>query len=276
MKFCEMFQFKFIKDLSLGCCYSLTFMVENTESTIQVIKLSIDRQKFIQEIECYNRLKDITNIVKVNKNYTFSINIDEYLFCIYAIEMNYYECLGKHLADGFRFKKIEDIIYCIISIVKGVRNCHNANIIHCDIKPFNIFFDKKNFYLGDFDHSLISTEKNICIKRSFHGTLYSAPEVILENKILGVVSDIYSIGVILYELLTGELLGITYTKDITEDILRTLLNERKIEQIANTNIPDSLWNIICKCCATDFENRYKTCEDILIDLKRIPKDCKIT
>ena len=96
----------------------------------------------------------------------------------------------------------------IIQLCQGLQVAHNAGVLHRDIKPANIFVtQKKRVKLGDFGIAHITNlEQNAFTQLSAQiGTLpYMSPEQIRGGH-LSVASDIYAVGVVFYEMLTGEL-----------------------------------------------------------------------
>lgn len=119
-------------------------------------------------------------------------------------------CENHSLRDLIRTRKylteIEVQSY-MFQIIQGLKYIHSNNIIHLDLKPGNIFLDEKlGIKIGDFGLN-IQTRK--CSERffTFRGTLgYAAPEVIKpEKKGYSYEADIWSLGIIMYNLLTGDI-----------------------------------------------------------------------
>ncbi len=87
----------------------------------------------------------------------------------------------------------------------GISYCHSANILHRDLKPENILVDKKSncIKISDFGLSQSINSKDQIISDIAGTTSYLAPEVIQQTGYLGQSADIWSIGVILYNCVTG-------------------------------------------------------------------------
>ncbi len=109
---------------------------------------------------------------------------------------------GANSALTLSFKQM---LHWFLNILDGLAVVHQRNISHNDLKPENILIAKESncAKITDFGVSRIFEDTWVWTKR--HGTeAYMAPEVALENK-RSKVSDIYSLGVLLYEMTTGRL-----------------------------------------------------------------------
>ncbi|MBQ0721110.1 MAG: bifunctional protein-serine/threonine kinase/phosphatase [Gammaproteobacteria bacterium] len=103
---------------------------------------------------------------------------------------------------------VQDVIYLVQQMVKGIRAFHNRETLHQDIKPGNILIDKNGqIKIIDFGSCFIQGIAEIATPLERGGILgtasYSAPEVVINAKST-VQSDIFSLAVIVYEMLTGE------------------------------------------------------------------------
>ncbi len=110
----------------------------------------------------------------------------------------YYSSYGKAIDQS-------TAVELIIGICRGLAHAHQAGIIHRDIKPANILLDPKaRPKIGDFGLAAAADgEEDDGLVYGTPG--YAAPEILSNSKSIGVPSDIYAVGVILYELLTGKM-----------------------------------------------------------------------
>jgi len=109
----------------------------------------------------------------------------------------YYSSYGKAIDQA-------TAIELIIGICRGLGHAHDAGIIHRDIKPANILLDSDaKPKIGDFGLASASDSENAEDGPIFGTPGYAAPEIFANAKAVGVPSDIFAVGVILYELLTG-------------------------------------------------------------------------
>jgi hypothetical protein len=115
--------------------------------------------------------------------------------------------------SDFRFSNDVEIIQCIYDLFSSISLCHKLGIWHRDIKPDNIGIDNGRVILLDFSHALYKTIQNIYLDKQVLTYSYRAPEVYRyqnipdTKKIYNAYNekvDIWSIGVILYEIYTGK------------------------------------------------------------------------
>ena len=111
----------------------------------------------------------------------------------------YYSSYGKAIDEA-------TAVELVIGICRGLAHAHEANIIHRDIKPANILLDPNaKPKIGDFGLAAASDSEHSDDGPIFGTPGYVAPEILSNPKAIGVQSDIYAVGVILYELLTGKM-----------------------------------------------------------------------
>lgn len=170
--------------------------------------------------------------------------------------------------EGYEFSKLSiasvshnlrDRLSLFYNIADALRQSHGARVLHLDIKPQNIrlLFDG-NVRLLDFGASMILPDNCPAVKKDyFYGTYaYSAPEQLLCRE-LDVRSDIYSLGVILYKLLTSKLPH-TATDDM--EYLTKRMNESP-EPIINIGAP--LESIVLRCLNNNPFERFDSVDDLM-------------
>lgn len=172
-------------------------------------------------------------------------------YCGYSMEWIKYPDIKKWGMNLEEREKYDVIQKVLIEILEGIKILHKNGIIHNDLKPSHIFVGddlKVKIIDPSIDRELITPE-------------YAAPEVFLGK--IGTYSDIYSIGLIFYEILTGEE---KYYKDITE-ILKT--KKEKIS-IDDEKIKGKFKYILKKMLEPDIQNRYRNVDSIICDFYDIP------
>ncbi|ATZ16265.1 serine/threonine-protein kinase [Entomoplasma freundtii] len=171
----------------------------------------------------------------------------------------------------------QEIIYYFDAIAKGMQGIHDVGIIHRDLKPQNILInDEEVVKISDFGISKLKTNIDKSHVSGFEGTpKYAAPEQYLTNNEFYFQSDIYSVGIMLYELATG-VTPYAIFKDFKTDKERYtfILNQHLKEPIThpkvfNPNLPVALDNLIMKCLAKDLKYRYQTFAEFQSDLHQV-------
>ena len=153
-------------------------------------------------------------------------------------------------------------------ILQALRDCHKSGIIHRDIKPANIFVNKVgNFKLGDF--GVARTAPDISDTLSFKGTFgYMAPEVYLRMA-TDERSDLYSLGLVLYQCLNDNRLPFVPERFSPEDII-----EARQKRFAGEKIPEpahgskGLKEVVFKALAYQPKDRYQTAQEMYSALEK--------
>lgn len=156
----------------------------------------------------------------------------------------------------------------IESIAEAVHAAHVAGMVHRDLKPANILLDRSgNPYVTDFGLAChTATEVVATVEGKILGTpVYMSPEQAKGNVgEVDVRSDIYSMGVILYELLTGRP---PFDGDVHILVSKILLNEPPLPRVLNSSLPRDLETICLKCLEKRPGKRYQSAEDLATDLR---------
>ncbi|GAB6100692.1 Stk1 family PASTA domain-containing Ser/Thr kinase [Halanaerocella petrolearia] len=153
-------------------------------------------------------------------------------------------------------------------VCRALIKAHRNNIVHCDIKPHNILLTEDNTVkVTDFGIAQAVTDATLTQTNSIIGSAhYLSPEQ-AEGKRVSTRSDIYSLGVVLYELVTGEL---PFRADSSVAIaLKHVEEEPPSLQDKNPNVSNKLEKIILKALAKEPEERYNSVAEMLRDLKEI-------
>jgi WD40 repeat protein len=150
---------------------------------------------------------------------------------------------------------IEDAARILDQIASALDAAHRNNILHRDIKPANIMLDKENnAYLGDFGLAKNVTE--ISDENRFVGSpAYVSPEVIMKHD-LDARADIYSLGFVLYEMLTGRY---AYIDATLSSAIHSVLDFHLYEPIPEIEFQSEAVNMVLqRATAKDPEDRYPT------------------
>lgn len=219
------------------------------------------RKRFINEAQAASALDNpnICNIHEINETEDGQLYI-----C-----MAYYE--GKSLSDKIDGNPLpfDEAMNIFFHIASGLSVAHEHDIIHRDIKPENILITEKGeVKIVDFGLAKLAGEK-ITESFSTKGTIaYMAPEIIRglpgDHR-----ADIWSLGVVLFELLTGHL---PFKGEYPEPVMYAIVNEEP-ETLACylKNVPELLQAVVDKLLKKDPNERYQSVRDMLVDLKQFVK-----
>ncbi len=163
----------------------------------------------------------------------------------------------------------KEAISIAIQVARGIEAAHNNQIIHRDIKPQNIMISHEGkVKVTDFGIARAATSNTIHsdVMGSVH---YTSPEQ-ARNGFVDGKSDIYSLGIVMYEMVTGR---VPYDGDTTVSIAIQHLQEEMVAPSAYApQLPISLEKIILKCTQKSQDRRYGFMADLLVDLKRALMD----
>ncbi len=240
-------------------------MILNRDVAIKIL-----RYDFTNEDELHRRFQrealSVTSLTHPNIVSIYDVGDDGDL---HYIVMEYVQ--GKTLKQYIQeFAPISPSrsVHIMKQLTSAIANAHENHIIHRDIKPQNILMDAEgNVKITDFGIAMTLSATSFTQTNSVLGTVhYLSPEQArggtATNK-----SDIYALGIVLYELLTGEL---PFSGESAVSIaLKHLQAETPSVRAFDATIPQSLENIVLKATAKDASHRYATVEEMQEDLETV-------
>jgi len=187
----------------------------------------------------------------------------------YIMVMEYIE--GSNLKEIIRKRNklsVKEAIDYTKQLLTGLHSIHQLDFVHRDIKPQNLLIDFKTNTLKiiDFGILLKSIDQNLTKEGNIIGSVqYMAPERV-EGSIANSQSDIYAVGIVLYEMLAGT---VPFKGDDPKQVLWKHVKDELINiQEYNIDVDKHLNNIIKKATTKDIRERYKTVDEFYRDLIR--------
>lgn len=186
---------------------------------------------------------------------------------LYYIVMEYIE--GKHLKQLLKKRgslTVREVVDIMMQITDGMSAAHDSYIIHRDIKPQNIMILENGLIkITDFGIAMALNATQLTQTNSVMGSVHYLPPEQACGKTATIQSDVYSMGILMYELLTG---SVPFKGDNAVEIALKHIKE-SIPYVTDINdsIPTSVANIVKRATAKNLKNRYQDAREMHEDLK---------
>ncbi len=254
-------------------------MVYKAYDTIddRIVAVKILREEFLANEEFRRRFKNESKAIAVLSH----PNIVKVYDVSFGDEIQY---IVMEYIDGITLKQYierkqrldeREAVYFTIQILRALQHAHSKGIVHRDIKPQNIMLLKDGtIKVTDFGIARFSrSEQRTMTDKAIGSVHYISPEQ-AKGEFTDEKSDIYSVGVMLYEMLTGQL---PFEADSAVSVAIMQLQREPIwpRQI-NENIPLGLEQIVMHAMEKDSEKRYQSATEMLTDLEAFRKKPQIT
>jgi len=165
---------------------------------------------------------------------------------------------------------VGNVLAVAIQVTDGLAEAHGLGIVHRDLKPQNIMIDKEgNAKIMDFGIARSVEGKGMTVEGMVIGTPeYMSPEQV-EGRAADQRADIYALGVILYEMVTGE---VPFSGDSAFSIALKHKSEEPLDpRKFNAQLPDNIVGLILRCMEKKAESRFQTAEELLSELLDVEK-----
>ena len=252
----------FLGEGGMAQVYVANDVIAKREVAIKIIKDStsmdpLNIARFQREARASAALKH-KNIIEI-------YDVDEYHGKPYMV-MEYVN--GKSLKDVLKTRgnlTQTEAIDIVNQLSDALLHAHQHGIIHRDVKPQNVMIKNDgSIKLGDFGIALVNDAPHLTQKDIVVGSVhYMAPEV-AEGKSATVQSDIYSLGVTFFELITGKL---PFTDNNAVNIAMKHISEQfpSVKKY-RVDVDKKIDKIISKACSKEVKNRYPSMADLRKDL----------
>ncbi len=225
------------------------------------------RERFVREAQAASAL-DHPNICTIYE-------IDETGEGQMFIAMAYYG--GESLKDRIERGPlgIEDALNIGVQTARGLARAHEAGMVHRDIKPANILITPRDeVKIVDFGLAkLTGMHITTSVDAPMGTVLYMSPEQARGDKV-DKRTDIWALGVVLYEMLTGTL---PFSGENEQAVIYSILNvEPKSPTYVHTGIPPAVEKVVMKAMKKDADQRYSDAEEILLDLAKLKNELDTT
>ena len=188
------------------------------------------------------------------------------------------EYIVMELVDGITLKQYmkehgalptDEVLNFSIQIAKALAHAHSKGIIHRDIKPQNVMLLKDGLIkVADFGIAALQNDIEESTNETVGSVHYIAPEQ-ARGAAADARSDIYSLGIVMYEMMTGRLPYVG--KSDVEVAVKHMNTEAVPPRTIVPGIPEELERICLKAMATDITDRYQSAGELLSDLEQFRK-----
>ena len=239
----------------------------------KIVAIKILKDEFLGNKEFVRRFKNESkaiavlshpNIVKVY-DVSFGTKI-QYIVMEYIDGITLKEFISQRKVINWK-----DALYFVNQILSALKHAHSKGVIHRDIKPQNIMLLKDGtIKVTDFGIARFSrNETQTMTDRAIGSVHYIAPEQ-AKGSVIDEKADIYSVGVMLYEMLTGRL-PFEADNAVSVAIMQMQAKPKPLREI-NPDIPEGLEQITLRAMEKNPANRYATAEEMLADIKKLEND----
>ncbi len=253
---------KSIGEGGMANVYLANDVILNRKVAVKVLRgdLSSD-EKFIRRFQ--REALSVSNLSHPNIVEVYDVGEED---GEYYIVMEYLS--GKTLKQLLKKREtltVTEVIDIMTQLTDGIAHAHNAYIIHRDLKPQNVMIEDNGLIkITDFGIAMALNATQLTQTNSVMGSVHYLPPEQASGKGSTIKSDIYSMGILMYELITG---NVPFKGDNAVEIALKHMKD-KIPSVRKQNpaIPQSLENVLLKATAKNPRNRYESAADMHNDL----------
>ena len=218
------------------------------------------RERFFREAETAGRLQhqNIVTIFDAGEEHDLAFIAMEFL-------------KGSDLADfckGSQLLPVGKVISIVARVAEALAYAHTQNVVHRDIKPANIMYESESdtVKVTDFGIARITDSSKTKTGLVLGTPSFMSPEQLAGKKVDG-RSDLYSLGVMLYQMLAGVL---PFRGDSMSELMFKIANEEAADiRIIRPELPENLANVVALALSKRPETRYQTGDQFALDLRAV-------
>ena len=252
----------------MAVVYRAYDIIEDKIGAIKILKDEfLGNKEFIRRFKNESKAIAVLSHPNIVKVYDVSFGTK-----IQYIVMEYID--GTTLKEYMSRQKIikwEDALYFVKQILSALNHAHNKGVIHRDIKPQNIMLLKDGtIKVTDFGIARFSSnETQTMTDRAIGSVHYISPEQ-ARGSIIDEKADLYSVGIMLYEMITGKL-PFEADNAVSVAIMQMQATPKPPREI-NPDIPKGLEQIIMHSMEKDPSRRYESAEEMINDIQKLQED----
>ena len=252
--------------------YKATDVVTGREVAVKIL-----REEFYQNEEFLRRFKNESKAIAVLSHPNI---IEVYDVCF----THNIRCIVMEYVDGITLKEYmheqsplswKETLHFIIQILSALSHAHSKGVVHRDIKPQNVMLlSDAGITITDFGIARFArSESHTLTDRAIGSVHYISPEQ-ARGEHIDQRADIYSVGVMLYEMLTGRL---PFDADSPVSVaIKQIEYQAPAPRSINPNIPEGLEQITLRAMEKDPAKRYQSADEMLRDIRRFKQDPSIS
>jgi len=236
-----------------GEVYKTTSKATGAECAVKVtFKDRVQEGEFV-----YNELESLLELDHPNISKLYDVFEDD--MCVYLVtelasggDLNV--LVNQVGAEGY----LDEVVRVFLQLMEAVAYCHGRGVCHRDLKVENCLLsdsEQRNLKIIDFGLAAIKkpTDTNLCLQEALGTPFYMSPEVTDRRETYGIKCDVWSAGIILYMLLTGE--HPFFTPECIGDLPRLFWRVRTLppaqEPLASLDVPEPACELVCSMLRRD-------------------------
>ena len=242
----------------------------------RIVAVKILKEEYLANEEFRRRFKNESKAIAVmsHKNIVKVFDVSfgdrlQYIVMEYIEGITLKEYIEEHGALDWK-----EALFFVIQILKALQHAHDKGIVHRDVKPQNIMLlEDGTIKVADFGIARFSHgETRTMTEKAIGSVHYISPEQ-AKGEFTDEKADIYSVGVVLYEMLTGKL---PFDADSAVSVaLMQVNNEAALPRTINADIPIGFEQITMKAMQKNTRDRYQSAAELLLDLEELKRNPNI-